>query len=76
MWTWAASPSPDVAMYVLFVALFAGPAQPGEWVRKADTPTLSLAYRLPVPPVGSVTLLTVEAQDWAGNVSWLGGSDE
>lgn len=85
-WTWWASSSADVVLYVLLTArvLLTGwtpcptddlPDQAcpvyelSAWVQVGETPGLTMIDMLPVPPAGSVSLLSVEAQDLAGNRS-------
>lgn len=78
---WDPSPSPDVAAYILAVALIRIVGhmnnelglQPvyevGAWVDYGRTAGLVMADPMSDPPVGGCYWYSVDAEDWAGNRS-------
>ena len=84
-WYWLASPSLDVARYIIFAAtlhitgtvpqLDGGTAYSyalTPWVQVGSATTLSWADNTPNPALDEVQLLDFEAEDYAGNVSQRG----
>lgn len=65
-WTWDASLSPDVAAYILAVALIRSAGEPPVWTDVAQTTGLSLTDMTPDPETGAAWLYTVDAVDEAG----------
>ncbi len=63
-WSWDPSVSTDVALYIVQIAL-SGTL----WVDVAATSDTWIEYEVPIPTVGSVVYVNVEAEDFAGNRS-------
>jgi len=63
-WTWIASTSPDVALYIVQIAMFGT-----LWMDVAATPDTWIEYDPTTPLVGEVVFVNVEAEDFAGNRS-------